>query len=67
MTKPSAIGYAEKVFEGHQLSLKGLDRNVKVLGIVTLRMKWEKFDGSCTSIGACLAARRMSRVLLTTG
>jgi MFS family permease len=36
MSKPSEIGYAEKVLEGHQLGLKGLDRNVKVLGIVSL-------------------------------
>ncbi len=36
MSKPSEIGFAEKTSEGQQVGLRGLDRNVKVLGVVTL-------------------------------
>jgi len=36
MSKPSEIGLAEKTSEGQQVGLRGLDRNVKVLGVVTL-------------------------------
>ncbi|HZD41459.1 MAG TPA: MFS transporter [Terriglobales bacterium] len=36
MSKPSEIGYAEKIAASQQTGLKGLDRNVKVLGVVTL-------------------------------
>lgn len=36
MSKPSEIGYAERIEEPQQTGLKGLDRNVKVLGVVAL-------------------------------
>ena len=36
MSKPSEVGYAEGIENPQQAGLKGLDRNVKVLGVVTL-------------------------------
>lgn len=36
MSKPSEIGYAARVLEKQRAGLKGLDRNVKVLGLVSL-------------------------------
>lgn len=36
MSEPSEIRSAQRVLEGERIGLKGLDRNVKVLGVVTL-------------------------------